>query len=59
MVKKIYYDYLPPVLNNIIQLKHNDKYIYNIRSNTIGIHLHSPRYEIVKIKTNNNSNDLC
>ena len=57
--KKIYYDDLPPILNNIIPSKHTNKYIYNICNNTIGIHLDSPRYEIVEVETNNNSNDLC
>lgn len=49
---KIYYDELPPILNNITPSKHDDKYIYNICSDKIGIHLDSPRYEIVEIESN-------
>lgn len=50
--KKIYYNNLPPALNNIIPSKHDNKYIYNICSDKIGIHLNSPRYEIVDIEDN-------
>tara|TARA_B000000437_G_scaffold129396_1_gene93896 strand:+ start:36 stop:407 length:372 start_codon:yes stop_codon:yes gene_type:complete len=56
--KKIYYDNLPPNLNNIVPSKHTNKYVYNICSTTIGIHLNSPRYEIVEINTDNSSSDL-
>lgn len=57
--KKIYYDNLPPILNNIVPSKHTNKYIYNICSTTIGIHLNSPRYEIIEINSDTDSNELC
>jgi hypothetical protein len=57
--KKIYYDDSPPILNNIIPSKYGNKYIYNISSNTIGIQLDSPRYDIIEIDNKYTSGEIC
>jgi len=56
--QKIYYDNSPPILNNIVPLRYSNRYIYNICHNTIGIHLNSPRYDIVEINNKDTSSEL-
>lgn len=57
--KKIYYDDSPPILNNIVPLRYSNKYIYNICSNTVGIQLDSPRYDIIETDNQYTSSEIC
>ena len=57
--KKIYYDDSPPILNYIVPLRYSNKYIYNICSNTVGIQLDSPRYDIIETDNQYTSSEIC